>query len=146
MPRLIRHQKLQAQEEQNHAARQNILEALIHKLQNFAIGKERDAQRVEQEFARWKEMNKLNVRKSKKELRPALARVLDGAAIEELVLARQLEDQLIVEKNSRPKQPKARTNKVRTGLQMKATKSTRKVIMTTTKAPQRRTRFQLPVS
>lgn len=66
-------------------------------------------------------------------LGPALPRVLDGAAIEELVLARKDKDQLIPEKASRPKQ--------RTGRLVTITQR-----VTIPKSPQRRTRFQLPVS
>lgn len=61
MARLIRQRKLQAREAKGHETQQKSLEGLFQKLQNFAIGKERDAQLVKQEVARSEEMNKLNV-------------------------------------------------------------------------------------
>lgn len=48
MARLIRQRKLQAQEAKGHETQQKSLEGLFQKLQNLAIGKERDAQLVQQ--------------------------------------------------------------------------------------------------
>lgn len=72
------------------------------------FGKDHDSQLVEHEFprSRWKEMYTLNVCKSEEELVPALACVLNGAAIDELVPARQLRVQLSAEINLRPKTSK----------------------------------------
>lgn len=135
MARLIHHQKPHAQQSDHHT-RHNMLEAPIHKLQTFPLGKERDAELLEQEFARWKQMNELNVRKSRKELGPSLARVPDGAAIKELVLARQLKHELIAEKSSGPNFK----SEGHTALFAKGTKEVRRGT-SSSKSQQRRTKF-----
>ncbi|KAF8474094.1 hypothetical protein BDZ91DRAFT_827944 [Kalaharituber pfeilii] len=101
--RLIRQRKLLLQQHLREQEKASIIDNLIEKLQHFGIARERDYELVKHTFEKWKEENKLNVRKSKKELGSKLGRVLDGATLEELVTARALKDQLEQERKSAPK-------------------------------------------
>ncbi|KAF8441937.1 hypothetical protein BDZ91DRAFT_769017 [Kalaharituber pfeilii] len=112
--RLIRQRKLLLQQHHTEEEKASIIDELIEKLQHFGIARERDYQLVKYSFEKWKEANKLNVKKSKKELGTGLARVLDGAALEELVTARALKNQLAQDRKSAPKAPKRQTRKKKT--------------------------------
>lgn len=65
---------------------------LIHRIEKFAIGKERDFQLLEHTFDQWKEAHNLNAKKDKRKLGKNLARILDGNTIATLYSQREEKD------------------------------------------------------